>query len=195
MDDASLVRSCLESRPGAWERFAARVVPVLRGAVRDVLGRFACTPRGEDPDDLVQELLLFLLESDGRRVRTWRGDAPLTAWVRSVAVRFTLNRLRGRRPVSRALDDMPFAEAEAEPPPFPPGLLNRALDSLEPRDRLILKMRHFDNLSYRSIARFLGIPVNTLCPMLVRARSRLRAAIARISAPEPEPQSARSEEE
>jgi RNA polymerase sigma-70 factor (ECF subfamily) len=53
----------------------------------------------------------------------------------------------------------------------------RALERLGARDREILALRHFDELSYRDIARALGVPEGTVMSRLFHARRRLRDVI------------------
>jgi len=53
----------------------------------------------------------------------------------------------------------------------------RAFERLGARDREILALRHFDELSYRDIARALGVPEGTVMSRLFHARRRLRDVI------------------
>jgi RNA polymerase sigma-70 factor (ECF subfamily) len=53
----------------------------------------------------------------------------------------------------------------------------RALERLGARDREILALRHFDELSYRDIARALDVPEGTVMSRLFHARRRLRDVI------------------
>lgn len=52
-----------------------------------------------------------------------------------------------------------------------------AFERLGARDREILTLRHFDELSYRDIARALGVPEGTVMSRLFHARRRLRDVI------------------
>ncbi|HED66173.1 MAG TPA: RNA polymerase sigma factor [Planctomycetes bacterium] len=55
---------------------------------------------------------------------------------------------------------------------------HEAFERLSARDREILSLRHFDDLSYREIAHALGIPEGTVMSRLFHARRRLRDALA-----------------
>ena len=50
----------------------------------------------------------------------------------------------------------------------------RAFEALSARDREILALRHFKDLSYREIAESLGVPEGTVMSRLFHARRRLR---------------------
>jgi RNA polymerase sigma factor (sigma-70 family) len=55
--------------------------------------------------------------------------------------------------------------------------VKRAILRLSERDRLALTMKYFDDLSDAEIARTLGVGKNSVRPMLMRARRRMREAI------------------
>jgi RNA polymerase sigma factor (sigma-70 family) len=52
--------------------------------------------------------------------------------------------------------------------------LHRALEKIPSREKLILKLFYFDGLSYKSIAEIMRIPVNSVSPLLIRAKESLR---------------------
>ena len=52
--------------------------------------------------------------------------------------------------------------------------LHRALEKIPTREKLILKLFYFDGLSYKSIAEIMRIPVNSVSPLLIRAKDSLR---------------------
>jgi RNA polymerase sigma-70 factor (ECF subfamily) len=53
-----------------------------------------------------------------------------------------------------------------------------AFKTLAPRDREIIALRHFKELSYRDIAQHLGIPEGTVMSRLFHARRRLRESLS-----------------
>lgn len=69
---------------------------------------------------------------------------------------------------------MPQAPAEASDRA---RIFWRALNALSARDREILALRHFDDLSYQAIADQLAIPIGTVMSRLFHARRRLKAAL------------------
>ena len=71
----------------------------------------------------------------------------------------------------------------------PPGAirqhpaLHQGFAALGARDREILTLRHFDELSYREIAVALEIPEGTVMSRLCRARERVRCELQRRGDP------------
>jgi RNA polymerase sigma-70 factor (ECF subfamily) len=56
--------------------------------------------------------------------------------------------------------------------------MRQTLDRLPDADRQVLWMRHFDELSLREIAEFLGVSENAAAQRYVRALRKLRAVWA-----------------
>ncbi|HXX92032.1 MAG TPA: sigma-70 family RNA polymerase sigma factor, partial [Planctomycetota bacterium] len=52
--------------------------------------------------------------------------------------------------------------------------LHAALEKIPSREKLLLKLFYFDGLSYRSIAELLKMPVNSISPLLLRAKESLK---------------------
>jgi RNA polymerase sigma-70 factor, ECF subfamily len=59
-------------------------------------------------------------------------------------------------------------------------LLTRTIDSLDPLDREVLTLRHFDELTNDEVAQFLGIPKGTASKRYIRALGRLRSILEGI---------------
>ncbi len=57
-------------------------------------------------------------------------------------------------------------------------LFQQAMGQLSARDREIIALRHFQELSYKEIAQTLGIPEGTVMSRLFHARRRLRETLA-----------------
>ena len=57
------------------------------------------------------------------------------------------------------------------------AVFQRAMGQLSARDREILALRHYQELSYKVIATTLGIPEGTVMSRLFHARRRLREAL------------------
>jgi RNA polymerase sigma-70 factor (ECF subfamily) len=52
--------------------------------------------------------------------------------------------------------------------------VNAALHDLSPRDQELIRLKHFEDLSYREIAERLGLTVTNVGVSLSRAENRLR---------------------
>ena len=137
------------------ERFDA-FLRVAHGITRD----------RETAIDVVQETFATALRSR----RSYRGEGPLEGWLwRSLINRALKNRLR--LPLAVVPDDVP-----ASPSPEP-GWLADPIRDLPERQRLVVFLRYYADLDYKTIARLLGIKVGTVSATLSAAHSDIRSAV------------------
>jgi len=96
------------------------------------------------------------------------------AWLRTVAARRALGRLRRRRLWERLRLPLPPAESLE---PWERVDLARALDELGARDRIAVVMRYYQDASYEEIAAATETAASSIGPILTRARARMREAL------------------
>lgn len=124
----------------------------------------------ETARDVVQEAFARALAD----LASFRGEAPLAAWVWRIALRVALDR-RQKEPPSERLDPQ-LLEPERDPE------LAAALRRLPPRRRLIVFLRYFGDFSYAEISAACGVSEGTVAASLAQARAELRHALAQEGA-------------
>ena len=110
-----------------------------------------------------------------RSRRTFRGDGPLDAWVWRAVVN------AARKACHRPLVEV--APAASEPPP--PAAMHElapTIAALPERQRLVVFLRYYADLDYRSIAEILGIEVGTVGATLVAAHNAVRSNLQEVQA-------------
>ena len=128
-------------------------------------------------DDALQEVAIKAL----RGLPSFRGDAPLGAWLCRIATTTCLDHLRRLRPEDPvAPDDLPPSPIEAADPSD--GLdarerLRTALLSLPAEQRAAVILVDQFGYDYHTTAEALGVPMGTAASRVATARSRLRAAL------------------
>jgi len=182
--EQELLQRCLDGDSSAWKEFLERYRPLLERTVRYTFLRCVYRIPHADVENVVQDLLARLYEKDCRRLRTYQGRCPFAAWLKSLAVRITLNTIRDEKLRGRfgggELEDLWLQAAPAAAEQSAPEereeirRLDAVLDSLGPLQKTVLKMFYYDGLSYRQISASLKIPVQTLGSMITRARARLK---------------------
>ena len=129
-------------------------------------------------DDALQEVAIKAL----RGLPSYRGDAPLGAWLCRIATTTCLDHMRRMRPEDpTAPDDLPEPAAMGPDP----------ADGLDARERIVaalatlpvdqrLGVLLIDQLGYdyRTAAEALGVPLGTVASRVASARARLRAVLA-----------------
>jgi RNA polymerase sigma-70 factor (sigma-E family) len=153
--------SDLDRGQDGFEEFvAARRPALLRTA-------YLLTGSHHDAEDLVQTTLL-------RVVPTWSRIAPHPeAYVRKVLVRESVTRWRGRRWRERSVPQLP--EPATPEPSRDRAALREALATLSPRQRAVLVLRYYDELTEAATAEALGISLGTV-------KSHARDGLARLRA-------------
>jgi RNA polymerase sigma factor (sigma-70 family) len=83
----------------AWPELVARYEPCIAQGVRQALRRYELPADPDHVADLVQDTFCRLLERDRRRLKSFQGtaEAQADAWMRRLAERNALDRLRATR--------------------------------------------------------------------------------------------------
>ena len=140
-----------------------------------------------DAEDLVQECLLKV----ARRWPRVRKMKQRRAYARRVLVNLALDDARGRARRRSELDGTP-ADVEEPARDLLAGLETRAelLDALAlltPRQRAVLVLRYFNDLTEAQTAEVLGCSPGTVKSNASRGLARLREALALVPNPTPNP--------
>jgi RNA polymerase sigma-70 factor (sigma-E family) len=152
----------------AYEEYAASAWPRLYRSSYLLTGNHA------DAEDLAQQTLL-------QAYRSWakvsRADEP-AAYLRRMQTNLFLSQ---RRPRARRLelltDAPPEPRATPEPAPEDRIVLWPHVASLAPRQRAVIVLRYYEQLSEREIAEVLGCSTGNVKSTAHRALNALRAAI------------------
>ncbi|MCS7082286.1 MAG: RNA polymerase sigma factor [Bacteroidetes bacterium] len=137
-------------------RYQERIYGLIRRLVRD----------HATADDLTQEVFLRAWEGLGR----FRGQARLYSWLYRIALNVTMSYFRKQRlrrwirleellpiPVDPAEDPAEVLELEERQ-----RALERAVERLPPKQRMVFMLRYFENLRYEEISQLLGRSVGAL---------------------------------
>jgi RNA polymerase sigma-70 factor (ECF subfamily) len=178
-EDAGLVRRCLAGDEKAYrelvERYQGQVYSLALRMVR----------RAEDAEDLTQETFVRMF----RALSRYDLERPFAAWLFTIASRLCIDHIRRRKvsPISltqRERESDEEYEIEVEDPGLKPdeaaahaeeGRRTSALiEGLPPHYRIVVLLRHVQDLSYEEIAEALHLPLGTVKARIHRARALLR---------------------
>ena len=174
VDDRALVDA---AREGDREAFGVMVELETRAVFRTCL-RILGSPA--DAEDVTQETFVAAFRS----IRSFRGDAPLRAWLLRIATRQSFRRLARRRPTSdvERIPEPMLADHRSEPA----GVVlasegardvRRAVGALPDPYREVVALRFFADLSLAEVADATGRPINTVKTHLRRGLERLRPVL------------------
>jgi RNA polymerase sigma-70 factor (ECF subfamily) len=150
--------------PATREQIEALYRDRYRGFRR---GLAAMTGSFEVAHDVVQEAFARALAHRS----SYRGEAPLGAWVWGIAIRVAQEERRGTRPAPLSEADLGLVDPAHDPE------LGDALRALPPRRRLIFFLRYFADMSYREIAAVCEISEGTVAASIAQSRASIARAL------------------
>jgi RNA polymerase sigma-70 factor (ECF subfamily) len=179
--DRDLLRRCLAKQPGAWNDFVDRFLGLIYHVVQHTAHLRSAPLKPEDTEDLAAEVLLQLVANDYAVLRQFRGASSLSTYLTVIARRICVHEL-ARRAAAREVQPTGANEAnEAEADDHPQGAglerleeVERLLAKLPSKEREVVRLHYIEGRSYEEISTELNIPVNTIGPILSRARKKLR---------------------
>jgi RNA polymerase sigma-70 factor (ECF subfamily) len=135
-----------------------------------------------EAEDLAQESFMRAYE----RLGTFDLERPFGPWIRRVAANLCLNHLSARPAESAELDEERDADDGQKPETAyevreRSEQIRQALASLPPHYRLVVELRHYQDLSYDEISESMGIPLSDVKSHLFRARKLLAEKLQNAS--------------
>jgi RNA polymerase sigma-70 factor (sigma-E family) len=137
---------------------------------------YLITGNHQDAEDLVQTALI-------KAVAGWGRVREHEAYVRRILVNESVTRWRRRRwreTAAADVDDRPGPEVDLDQN----LVLRQALGRLAPRQRAVIVLRYFDDLTEAQTAEALGISVGTVKSQSRDALARLRVLVPGIEPPD-----------
>jgi RNA polymerase sigma-70 factor, ECF subfamily len=182
--DRTLLQRCLNHEPAAWNDFVDRFLGLIYHVIHHTAHLRSAPMRPEDTEDLAAEVLLQIVEKDYSVLRQFRGQSSLATYLTVIARRICVHEL-ARKLVAREVQPKADgqhrspAEEHEEPPKAQLGLesleeVQKILGKLPSKEREIVRLYYLEGRTYEEISTELNVPVNSIGPILSRARKRLR---------------------
>ncbi len=152
-----------------YRRYTAQLLRMLR----------SFTGSQQDAEDIVHDLFLGLPEL----LRSYEHRSEFYPWLRVVAVRIALMKMRASRRRERFIDDWP-TDANAPAPPHDPWTatdLEAAIARLPESLRVVFVLRKIEDRSHAETAQLLGVSQGAVRVRYRRAVRQLRAWLERDS--------------
>jgi RNA polymerase sigma-70 factor (ECF subfamily) len=180
--DRDLLKRCLAHQPGAWNDFVDRFLGLVYHVIHHTAHLRSAPLRPEDVEDLAAEVLLQIVAHDYAVLRQFKGNSSLATYLTVIARRICVHELSRRfapREGQPAAEQRNLDEMEAEEEPRASGLesleeVEKLLGKLPSREREVVRLHYIEGRSYEEISTEMNIPVNSIGPILSRARKKLR---------------------
>ena len=172
--DAELLAQAREGQQAAFKQLVERYESLVAATAIGMLGK------GDDAEDVGQETFIKFYRSLGK----FRGDAKIGTYLTRIAINLSLDALRRRK--RNKLRFWNYEEREVLPDELVvqgekeidarerKELVQRAIQSLDPKHRAVVVMRMMNGYSTKETAELLGIPLGTVLSRLSRAQEKLK---------------------
>lgn len=178
--DRNLLQCCLAREPRSWENFVDRFLGLVLHVVNHTAASRSMRLSDQDREDLVSEVFLAIVRDDFAVLKQFRGKSSLATYLTVVARRVVVRQLMKRGSVatlSPPVDDkLQTAEAGSgfEARISDREEVERLLSKLPPGEAEVIRMYHLEGKTYGEISAKVGMPLNSVGPMLSRARTKMR---------------------
>jgi RNA polymerase sigma-70 factor (ECF subfamily) len=175
--DRNLLERCLAGKPRAWEDFVDRFMGVVIHVINHTAQCRSIRLSAGDREDLAAEVFLAIVDRDMAVLRHFRGKSSLATYLTVIARRVVVRKLVERH-TAVPLGDMVANAASDDREPIQRIAdreeVGRMLSDLGGQEADVVRMYHLEGKTYQEISRTVGMPENSVGPLLTRARAKLR---------------------
>lgn len=186
-ENGELVKNFLSGDKRAFDRLVLKYQDRVFNLCYRFLGDY------QEAEDLAQEIFVKIY----RRLRNFRGDSALYTWIYRIAVNDCKNKLTSRQyrrrrrmvrldnPGGENICPPEIGEDRLTPRAIVEGkerqfLIQKAINSLPPEQKMVVVLRDIEGLPYEEIARVSGLNLGTVKSRLFRARAELREKLKEL---------------
>ncbi|MCS6807457.1 MAG: sigma-70 family RNA polymerase sigma factor [Bacteroidota bacterium] len=178
-DDAELIRRAAQGEQSAFKLLEKK----YRASITSLIRRMMAS-HPNDVDDLVQETFIKAFQA----LKNFNNEYAFSTWLYKIASNHCIDFLRKKRLKTFSIDQpietkegtieyeiyddstRPDSELHSRERT---ALIRQAIDELPEKYRVVIQMRHEEDMDYQEIANRLGIPLGTVKAHLFRARAML----------------------
>ncbi len=179
--DKNLVEGCLDRFSGAWNQLVDENIQLIFHGIYQVGFRLGCQVTSEDVEDITSEVFVEILKDDFAFLRGYRGESKLSTYlctlVHRKAVQEFNKRVRYLNGNNGVVDSDSYSQGSTSDV-VKNTILREAIARLAMPERAMIGMFYFEGRSYKEISESLGLAINSIGPMLGRARLKLRGLLA-----------------
>jgi RNA polymerase sigma-70 factor, ECF subfamily len=175
--DRNLLDRCLHGKPRAWEDFVDRFMGLVVHVISHTAQCRSIRLSTADREDLAAEVFLAIVNHDFAVLRHFRGHSSLATYLTVIARRVVVRKLvdgRSALPLSDMVSEAAAEEEHSEQRISDHEELERLLGELRGSEAAVVRMYHLEGKTYQEISHVVGMPENSVGPMLSRARAHLR---------------------
>lgn len=187
--DCDLVKACIAKDLRAWSMLVEKYSRLVYAAIENRLKKYSIKIPSQDIEDIRQEIFTMIWRED--KLKSIKNTDNIAYWIAIVAGNTAMAHMRKPETInfrnSLTIDDADddnivcaLSDASAAlPDEFAKNKetqdrIDRALDSLPSKEKLVMKLLLFHNKKHREIAEILSVPESTVSSHAKRAKEKMR---------------------
>jgi len=175
--DNQLLQRCIRRERGGWNDFVDRFLGLIYHVIHFTAYHRSVPLQPEEVEDVAADVLLAVVANDYAVLRQFRGQASLATYLTVIARRVCVQALVKKAGSKEVQLDGKLEKEER--PKVERGLelseeVQKLKKQLPSRERKVVQLFYIEGRSYEEIATKLNLPVNSIGPILSRARKLLR---------------------
>jgi len=191
MDDIDLIQGCISGDKNSWDIFAERFSRLIYDSIIRTFRKYGADFNQDILDDLHNDVFVALLDNDYRAIRAYEGKngCKLASYIRTIAVRKTIDFLRKIKPVTsieedsakdgggdpRIMDALSVSQTENDLGSKESIEISKILiDELKKEERKLCELFYVEKKSPEYIAENLGISVDNFYVRKQRILNKLK---------------------
>lgn len=177
--DRRLLDRLLAKDQSAWQQFVDRFLGAVLHTIRHVAHLRSMSLDAHEVDDLAADFFKLMLDDDCSILRRFRGESSLATYLVVVARRFVVNTLAKRAAAKRRRSEQSLEDILSGSAPASDAVENREevealLRRLKGREAALVRGFYLEHKSYGELSADVGVPQNSIGPMLHRILAKLR---------------------
>jgi RNA polymerase sigma-70 factor (ECF subfamily) len=166
----------LEGTPRAWDDFVDRFLGLILHVINHTSKARGVSITPSDQEDISADVMLELLRNDFAALRRFRRTSSLATYLTVIVRRMVVRRLLSESLHAKAGSPGNIVGAT---PSHEQHVINRdeveqLIHRLDAREANAVRLYHLEGKSYGQISQAIGVPENSVGPMLSRARAKMR---------------------
>ena len=178
LTDEQLVSLALSGDRQSFSEIVERYRKMVARTVKGMLGDNVYA------EDIGQDVFVRLYHS----LSEFRGEAKLPTYINRIAVNLTLNEIKRRKRFfsmfsqkgNNEMYEFEVADHDTEERREASELVNKALQAMDPKFRIVIAMRMLQGYSTKETAEILGLPLGTVLSRLSRAQEQLKNILEKL---------------
>jgi len=182
MEIHKIIEGCLRKDKKSWDIFVQKYSKLIYWAIRRRLALNSFDFKQDDIDCIFQEVFLSLLY--GNKLAQIRDTKMIASWLAVAASNETIDFIRRKiKQNKRFVSELPeikdnrFKEELNQRDLL--ELLEHFINNLSSKEKIVISFNLIENRTHREIASIVGIPINTVSTIIVRAKEKLKKELVR----------------